>query len=210
MGDNGRLETGDSDQPVLSCDTQVANADLHKYFRCTITLITLIAAINHRGHPTLKNPDAGDCRGAFVPPKTNPTDPVVPLDAVAAILVRGAEVVAVSANNNLFNPEGVASAQPIHNPAIESKLQLTISSDDNRLLMPVDDLELFGLEGDDPDFEAALISAQFAAISNPDIKDRYTFSSCPPACIITEAGTSRWQHVTKGWEAMLDAVPASA
>jgi len=74
-----------------------------------------------------------------------------------------------------------------------------------------DALELLALEGGDPEFEemkkAAFSLAPFAAIANRDIKDSYTFASRLVVCIIAGTGTSHWQHVTKGWKDMLDAVP---
>jgi hypothetical protein len=86
----------------------------------------------------------------------------------------------------------VSSAQAnTDSPGIESEpLRLTVTLEDNHVLRAGDGLESLALEGDDP-----------------DIKDSYVFVS-GTAIYIAGGGTSHWQHVTKGWKEMIDAVPA--
>jgi hypothetical protein len=51
--------------------------------------------------------------------------------------------------------------------------------------------------------KATLSLAPFSA----GIKDSYVFVSRMVVCIIAGTGTSYWQHVTKSWKEMLDAMP---
>jgi hypothetical protein len=197
---------------VHSLSSTIINADLHRDFRHIISLLTLVTAVNHNGYAILKNPDAGEYHGPFISSRPVPTDPVVPLNAVAVILVRSVEVIAVTVQASP-NPEAVSSAQAnINSAGIEPEpLQLTVALEDNDVPNAWDGFEFLALEGDDPEFEemkkAAISSAPFAAIANPDIKDSYAFASCTVVCMVAGTGTSHWQHVTKGWKEMLDAVP---
>jgi len=190
----------------------IINADLHRKFRHIISLLTLVTAVNHGGYAILENPDVGEYRGPFISSSPNPADLVIPLNAVAAILVRSTEVVAVTAQSSP-NREAVSSAQAnTDSPGIESEpLQLTVTLEDNHVVRAGDGLECLALEGDNPEFEemkkAVVSSAPFAAVANPDIKDSYVFVSGTTICI-AGSGTSHWQHVKKGWNGMIDAVPA--
>jgi hypothetical protein len=169
----------------------MGDKDLHRDFGRVISLLTLVTAVNHNGYAILEDLDAGD-RSAFISSRPIPTDPVAPLNAVAAILVRSTEVVAVTVQSSP-NPEAVSSAQAYTNsPVIEPEpLQLTVALEDNDVSGAGDGLEFLVPEGDGPEFEemkkAAFSSAPLAAIASP--------------------GTSHWQHVTKGWKEMLEAVP---
>jgi hypothetical protein len=171
-------------------------------------------AVNHSGYAILKNPDAGEYRGAFISSRPTPAGPVNPLNAVAAILVRSTEVVAVTAQSSP-NREAVSSAQAnTDSPGIESELlQLTVTLEDNHVVGARDRLEFLALEGDNPEFEemkkAVVSSAPFAAVASPDIKDSCVFVSGMTICI-AESGTSHWQHVTKGWKEMIDVVPVAS
>jgi hypothetical protein len=198
-------------QSLLS--STIINADLHRKFRHIISLLTLVTAINHGEYAILKNPDVGEYHCAFISSRPNPADPIIPLNAVAAILVRSTEVVAVTAESPP-NREAVSSAQAnTDSPGIESEpLQLTVTLEDNHVVRAGNGLELFALEGDDPEFQemkkAVVSSTPFTAVANPDIKDSHAFVSGTTICI-AGSGTSHWQHVTKGWNEMIDAVPVA-
>jgi hypothetical protein len=186
----------------------IVNADLHRKFRHIISLLTLVTAVEHSGYAILKNPGAGEYRSPFISSRPNPADPVIPLNAVAAILVRSTEVVAVTAQSPP-NREDVSRAHA--NAGIESEpLQLTVTLEDNHVARAGDGLEFLALEGDDHEFEemkeAVVSSAPIAAVANPDLKDSCVFVSGTTICL-AGSGTSHWRHVMKGWKEMINAVP---
>jgi hypothetical protein len=90
---------------------------LHEKSRSLISLTTLIASINNKGHPTL----AGG-----VPPTQNqmnePTTNVI-LDAVTMLLVRSNEVVAVAAISEQTNPVVVEAVDVIRDGCDDDDLQ---------------------------------------------------------------------------------------
>src|ERR1700733_11902211 len=107
MGDKDD-HSGRSHVHSLSCT--IINADLHHKFHHIISLLTLITAVNHNRYVILKNPDAGEYYGPFISSRSNPTDSVLPFNAVAPLLVWNNKVVTITAQSSP-NPEAVSSTQ---------------------------------------------------------------------------------------------------
>jgi hypothetical protein len=86
----------------IKSDLGVDLADLHKEFRSLSTLLVLATAFNHQGQPTLildeKSVPQKGTRG--INGKTG-----VVLEAIASILVRDFEVIAVTARGPCFNTD---------------------------------------------------------------------------------------------------------
>jgi hypothetical protein len=147
---------------------------LHDEFRCLTMLLTFVATINH-GHPTLPTSHGQWYHG---PLESHQPNRPVALNAVAAILVRDWEVVAVAVEDKLslartaIIPEGMLPADTAY-----------------RVFAVVDEQSL-----DSNDVPSGL--SRFMTLTNPNKQDEY-FKTADDAteCVLVGAGTSYWQSL---------------
>ena len=166
-------------------DSKSRNAELHQEFRCLTMLLTLAAAINHKGHPTLvkaNDPEASH-KSAF--DSTLPGHNIT-LNAVATLLVCNFEVIATTVCEiphttkptlSTSGPGHDSRVPSIHLIALQEKTELA-----------------------DPGIDGSRIDG-FTAIANPDTKDQNHFQSADSKeYILNNPGKSHWPSLrTNKW-----------
>jgi hypothetical protein len=145
---------------------------LRREARTLSILLTLVTSINNQSHPTLPMSFEERYFGTF---EKNQPNRSIALNAIATILVRNFEIVAVMAHD------------PQKPPLFENEQ---------------DPLDLLAVLDEDWKEEElveiqTIISKGFSALANPDTKDRHYDKSYPGYCILASPRGSHWPAIRR-------------
>jgi len=161
--------------------------DLHKRFRSVITLLTLVSAINHNGHPRISD------KQYTYPGALEESHPPIEriLNAVTSLLVRNYDVVATAVSESYYQVLALQQPDPE-----EGDAQADLEAGDHG-----SEVEFSESDTHESDSESELESPAIVAITNPRDNDHYT--SINDNYLLLDSGTS---HIREGfgkWDSLL-------
>src|ERR1700722_125570 len=189
-----RTKVKPTDSPTYSkheSGTTTISESPHIQFRLVTMLLTLVTAVNNRGHSTLqKQPPSHEEEGYCAPLETSQPYSNIVTNAIATILVRNTEVVA-AVTDNKTSPSAVQTLGHLEQPpSIWRVFALQEDRDLNDpIVTPQDQLPPAG----------------FVTLANPILLDDYFTNTPDKLFLAVKAGQSHWPSiVTNSWSASLN------
>jgi hypothetical protein len=183
-----RSKVKPTDSPKHEAGTTTISESPHIQFRLITMLLTLVTAVNNRGHSTLQKRSPSHEEGYCAPLETSQPYSKIVTNAIATILVRNTEVVA-AVTDNKTSPSAIPtsghSGQPIWRVfALQEDRDLN-----DPIITPQDQLPPAG----------------FVTLANPILLDDYFTNSPDKLFLAVKAGQSHWPSiVTNSWSASLN------
>lgn len=197
--------TGQQPSKTMNTDANLAespgSADLHKELRSLTMLLTLASVINNQGQALLR-----EYKDAYQDPldRSQPTRILV-LNAVAALIVRDKEAVAVAACDP-GPPQYVLSAcgEPEQSHSYHLLVMLQGPRVNDPAMQNDADLAMVEQECREMKLQASKSTMPgFTSIRNPDVEHNDVESSNDSHFILATAGTSHWDlNYKKKWDSL--------